>query len=53
MALPPKMGTGRIGLHLLSAIDQTLLRRWDALFLFDALLYALDLSGKITLAFLL
>jgi hypothetical protein len=42
---------GRVGynknkisrLHLLAAVDQTLLRRWDALLLFDALLYALDL----------
>ena len=31
-------------LHLLAAVDQTLLRRRDALLLLDALLYALDLS---------
>jgi hypothetical protein len=30
-------------LHLLAAVNQTLLRRWDAFLLFDALLYALDL----------
>lgn len=30
-------------LHLLAAVDQALLRGWDAFLLFDALLYALDL----------
>jgi hypothetical protein len=37
------MGIERIGLHLLAAVNQTLLRRRDAFLLFDALLYALDL----------
>lgn len=31
--------------HLLAAVDETLLLGRDALFLFDALLYALDLLG--------
>lgn len=33
----------RLCLHLLAAVDQTLLRRRDAFLLLDALLYALDL----------
>lgn len=31
-------------LHLLAAVDQALLRGWDAFLLFDALLYALNLD---------
>jgi hypothetical protein len=38
-------------LHLLAAVDQTLLRRWDAFLLFDTLLYALDLWINLKLAF--
>jgi hypothetical protein len=36
-------GDRESGLHLLAAVNQTLLRRRDAFLLFDALLYALDL----------
>lgn len=40
---PLKHGICRVDVHLLAAVDQTLLCRGDALLLFDALLYPRDL----------
>ena len=37
-------------IHLLPATDQTLLDGWDALLLFDALLYARNLPQAISIA---
>lgn len=40
-----------IYIHLLAREDQTLLLRWNALFLFDALLDAIDFVGWLNIDF--
>jgi len=45
LANPTKTHIPRKYAHLLSAVDETLLRGWDAFLLLDALLYPRDLIG--------